>query len=202
MNNSRSKILKLIVLIGVILLLVILSIELFPLFQNLTTPEGREELKYTLEDMGWKGIVALIGLMIAQVLLAMLPGEPIELLAGICYGPVWGTLVILIGALLSTLLIFFSVRKFGRSFIYTFANKEKIEKLENSKWFKNHKKLEIMFLILFLLPGTPKDLLVYIGGLLPVNPKRFILISTVARIPAILALTILGHGIIEYIIGI
>lgn len=103
---------------------------------------------------------------------------------------------------MSTLLIFFSVRKFGRNFIYTFTSKEKIEKLENSKWFKNQKKLEIIFLILFLLPGTPKDLLVYIGGLLPVNPIRFILISTIARIPAILALTILGHGIIEYIITI
>lgn len=105
------------------------------------------------------------------------------------------------GAFLSTLLIFFSVRKFGRSFIYTFANKEKIEKLENSKWFKNPKRLEVIFLVLFLLPGTPKDLLVYIGGLLPVNSIRFILISTIARIPAILALTLLGHGIVEYVIA-
>ena len=86
------------------------------------------------------------------------------------------------------MIIFFSIRKFGRSFIYTFANKEKIEKLENSKWFKNPKRLEIIFLILFLLPGTPKDLLVYVGGLLPVNPTRFILISTIARIPAIATL--------------
>lgn len=202
MSKKEYKILKLIVLISVILLLVILSIELFPLFQNLTTPEGREKIKYTIEEMGWEGVIALIGLMIAQVLLAMLPGEPIEILAGMCYGPVWGTIVVVIGAFLSTLLIFFSVRKFGRNFIYTFAKKEKIEKLEESKWFRNPKKLEIIFLILFLLPGTPKDLLVYIGGLLPVDPKRFVIISTVARIPAILALTILGHGIIEYIIGI
>ena len=62
MNKNKSKILKLIILIAVILLLVILSIELFPLFQNLTTPEGREEIEYTLEDMGWQGVFALIGL--------------------------------------------------------------------------------------------------------------------------------------------
>lgn len=202
MNNKSSKILKLIVLIAVILLLVILSIELLPLFKNITTPEGRQEIEYRLEEMGWKGVFALIGLMIAQVLLAILPGEPVELLAGMCYGPVWGTIVIVIGAFLSTVLIFFSVRKFGRNFIYTFTSKEKIEKLENSKTFKNPKKLEIIFLILFLLPGTPKDLLVYVGGLLPVNPTRFVIISTVARIPAILVLTVLGHSIIEYIIGL
>lgn len=102
---------------------------------------------------------------------------------------------------MSTVLIFFSVRKFGRNFIYTFTNKEKIEKLEKSKWFSNPKKLEIIFLILYLLPGMPKDLLVYIGGLLPVNPTRFIIISTFARLPAIIALTALGHGIMEFIIA-
>lgn len=96
MKNSRSKILKLIILIAVILLLVILSIELLPLFQNLTTPEGREKIEYTLEDMGWQGVFALIGLMIAQVLVPFLPGEPVELIAGVCYGPVWGTVLIII----------------------------------------------------------------------------------------------------------
>ena len=202
MSSNSSKVLKIITLIAIILLLVILSIELLPLFKNLITPEGREEIEYTLEDMGWKGVFALIGLMIAQVLLAILPGEPVELLSGMCYGPVWGTVLVLIGAFLSTVLIFLSVRKFGRNFIYTFANKEKIEKLEKSKWFSNPKKLELIFLVLYLLPGTPKDLLVYIGGLLPVNPIRFVLISTFARLPAIIALTVLGHGLIEYIITI
>lgn len=200
MSEKKSKILKIIILIVVILLLILLSIELCPLFKNLTTPEGRKEVESIIEDMGWKGVLAIIGLMIAQVLLAILPGEPVELLAGVCYGPLWGTILVVIGAFLSTLIIFFAVRKFGRDFIYTFTSKEKIEKLENSKWFSNTKRLEIIFLILFLLPGTPKDLLVYIGGLFPVKPTRFILISTLARIPAILALTILGHGIIEYVI--
>lgn len=202
MSDKSSKVIKLIVLIAVILLLVILSIELLPLFKDLTTPEGRQQIQCTIENMGWRGVFALIGLMIAQVLLAILPGEPVEILAGVCYGPFWGTILVVIGAFLSTLIIFFSVRKFGRNFIYTFSSKEKIEKLENSKWFKNPEKIEIIFFILFLLPGTPKDLLVYLGGLLPVNSTRFIVVSTIARIPAILALTILGHGVIEYIINI
>lgn len=201
MNEKKSKILKIIILIAVILLLVILSIELFPLFKNLTTVEGRQELEQTIEGMGWKGIFAILGLMIAQILLAVLPGEPVELLAGICYGPLWGTVIVVIGAFLSTIIIFFSVRKFGRDFIYTFTSKEKIEKLENSKWFKEPKRIEIIFFILFLLPGTPKDLLVYIGGLFPVKPMRFILISTIARIPAILALTVLGHGLMGFLIS-
>ena len=53
----------------------------------------------------------------------------------------------------------------------------------------------IMF-ILYLLPGTPKDLLVYIAGLLPIKPRRFIIISTLARIPSIVSSTYAGEKIL------
>ena len=46
--------------------------------------------------------------------------------------------------------------------------------------------------ILFFIPGTPKDLLVYIGGLLPIKTSRFILISTFARFPSVISSTIAG----------
>ena len=52
-------------------------------------------------------------------------------------------------------------------------------------------------IILFLIPGTPKDLLVYIAGLLPIKPLRFILISTFARFPSVISSTIAGANIIE-----
>ena len=102
----------------------------------------------------------------------------------------------MLGAFISTIIIFFAVRKFGRGFIYSFTSKEKIEELEKSKWFKNKKKIEIILFILFFIPGTPKDLLVYIGGLLPVKPVRFILISTFARFPSIISSTIAGSNLV------
>lgn len=197
MSEKKSKIIKIIVLIAVILLIVLLSVELLPLFKNIATTEGRIEFKETIEGLGPKGVFVILGLMVAQVLLAVLPGEPVQLLAGMCYGPIWGTAVIILGAFISTTIVFFAVRKFGRSFIYSFADKEKIEKLEKSKWFSNEKKLEIIFLILFLIPGTPKDLFVFIAGILPVKPIRFILISTFARLPAIISSSIIGDHIVD-----
>ena len=70
------------------------------------------------------------------------------------------------------------VRKLGKKFVYDFCDEEKVKKIENSKIFKNPKKIEWIMIILFLIPGTPKDLLVYIAALLPINPLRFIIIST------------------------
>lgn len=52
-------------------------------------------------------------------------------------------------------------------------------------------------IILFIIPGTPKDLLVYIGGLLPIKPLRFILISTFARFPSVISSTIVGSKLVE-----
>jgi uncharacterized membrane protein YdjX (TVP38/TMEM64 family) len=127
----------------------------------------------------------------------VLPGQPVEMVAGMCYGTVGGLAVVTIGAFISSSIIFFLVRKFGRRFIYTFVSQEKIENLEKSKWFNNPKKIEIVFLILFLIPGMPKDLLVYIGGIMPVKALNFILISTFARIPAVLAVTTIGGNLLD-----
>lgn len=43
--------------------------------------------------------------------------------------------------------------------------------------------------------GTPKDLLVYIAGLLQIKPLRFILISTIARFPSVISSTLAGANL-------
>ena len=78
--------------------------------------------------------------------------------------------------------------------LYAFNNTFS-EKIQNSKLFQNPKKIEMIMLILFLIPGTPKDLLVYIAGLLPIKPLRFILISTFGRIPSVISSTLAGANI-------
>lgn len=112
------------------------------------------------------------------------------------YGPIGGMCVIFAGAFISSCAIFFAVRKFGRSFLYSFVSKEKIEKLENSKMFSNPKKIYTILFILFLIPGTPKDLFVYLAGLLPIKPVKFLLISTFARFPSIISSTIAGSSLV------
>ena len=112
------------------------------------------------------------------------------------YGAIGGLIIVFLGAFVSSFIIFFAVRKFGRNFIYAFVSKEKIEKIEKNKIFSNQKRLDLILFVLFLIPGTPKDLLVYIGGLLPIKPMKFLLISTFARFPSIVSSTIAGSNLI------
>ena len=50
-------------------------------------------------------------------------------------------------------------------------------------YWENISALSFLFL-LFFIPGTPKDVLIYLGPFLPVRPHAFFLISTLARIPS------------------
>lgn len=194
---NKIKILKIITLIVMVAILLIATIHMVPIIKQLNTSEGQIQFKERIEQAGMIGPLIILGLEIAQVLLAVLPGEPIEMLAGICFGPLWGSVLLMISVFIITCIIYFLVKKYGRKFIYEFFPKEKVNKLENSKLFKDEKKIEMVMIILFLIPATPKDLLVYIGGLLPIKSSRFILISTLLRIPSIISSTIVGNNILE-----
>lgn len=193
--SKKSKILKLILFIFVIIVLIVVTFYMFPVIKNLSTTEGQLKFKEKIENLGFLGILVLFGLQIAQIFLIIIPGEPIEILAGMCYGGLGGFIFIITSCALISAMIIFLVRKLGRNFVYDFCSKERIEKIENSKIFKNQKTTELIMLILFLIPGTPKDLLVYIAALLPIHPVRFIIISSIARIPSIVSSTIAGENL-------
>lgn len=191
-SKNKVKIFKIILAILVLVVFIGMIIYLFPVMKNLSTIEGQIEFKEKVEDSGMLGILSLFGLQVAQIFLIIVPGEPIEILAGMCYGGLWGTVFIMVSATIISTTIYLLVRKFGRKFVYGFCNKEKVAKIENSKLFQNPKKIEFIMLILFLIPGTPKDLLVYVAGLLPIKPLKFILISTFARFPSVITSTLAG----------
>lgn len=196
MQSKKVKMLKIIMLVLFILIMVLLTVKLIPIFKSISTEQGRMDFKKEIESLGYEGIFIIVGLMVVQIFLPILPGEPVEILAGMSYGAIGGLIVIFLGAFLSSFIIFFAVRKFGRNFIYSFISKEKVEKLEKSKLFSNPKKLDTILFIMFFIPGTPKDLFVYISGLLPIKPTKFLMISTFARFPSIISSTIAGSNLV------
>lgn len=194
-QEKKLKIFKIILMILVLAICIGMIIYLFPVMKNLSTTEGQIAFKEKVNNSGILGLLSLFGLQVAQIFLVVIPGEPIEILAGMCYGGLWGTVFILASVLIISTVIFFMVRKLGKKFVCDFCDEKKIEKIENSKLFQNPKKIELIMLILFLIPGTPKDLLTYIGGLLPIKPIHFILISTLARIPSVISSTLAGESL-------
>lgn len=196
-RKSKIKLFKIILAILVGIIIIGVTIYLFPVMKKLTTIEGQLEFEKRVNESGIIGMLMLFGLQVAQVFLIILPGEPIEILAGMCYGGIGGTIFITISVAIITTIIFFLVKKLGKRFVYDIYDEEKIKKIEQSKLFKNPKKIEWIMIILFIIPGTPKDLLVYISGLLPINPIKMILISTFARLPSVVSSTFAGEKLMQ-----
>ncbi len=194
-SKTKIKLFKIFILIIALAICIGITIYLFPVMKNLSTQEGQIAFKQKIGSSGVWGIITLFALQLAQIFLFIIPGEPIEILAGMCYGGLWGTLFIMISCAIISSFIFWLVRKFGTKLIYEFCDKEKVKKIENNKLYKDSARIEFIVFILFLIPGTPKDLLTWVSGILPIKLYRFIVITTIARIPSIITSTLAGSNI-------
>ena len=139
----------------------------------------------------WSRLI-FVGMIVLQVIVALIPGEPLELAAGYAFGAVEGTLLCSAGILLGSLIVFSLVRKFGTKLVEIFFSAEKLSKL---KFLKYSKKRNILIFIVFLIPGTPKDLLCYFAGLTDIKISMWILITIVARAPSIITSTMSGGAL-------
>lgn len=194
---KKRKIINVVIITIVITIFILAIAYLAPIMKDISTKEGQLTFKEKIDNLGILGFLLLFILELAQIFLVIIPGEPLEILTGMCYGSIGGTIFITTSVFITTAIIFLAVRKYGKKLVYESFDKKKVDKLENNKILKNPKKVELIMIILFLIPGTPKDLLVYIGGLLPIKPLRFILISTFARFPSVISSTLAGSGIVN-----
>ena len=140
------------------------------------------------------GRLAFIGMVIFQIIVAIIPGEPLEIGAGYAFGAVEGTILCpdRCGA--------------GRSYCgaagtgatalswwRSFSPKEKIMSL---RFMQDSRRLELLVFIVFTIPGTPKDLLLRSRADQPADAGLAV-ISLVARIPSIITSTIGGNALGE-----
>lgn len=145
------------------------------------TARNPEEFRRWIDSMGVWGKLGYVGICFLQVLVAIIPGGPIEVAGGYAFGHLEATVLSTIGLGLGSCAVFFLVRKFGIKLLEVFFSLEKIEEL----WFlKTNSRRDLIILLLFLVPGTPKDLLCFFCGLTDMPFWIFFLIAVFARIPA------------------
>ena len=130
--------------------------------------------------------LAMVGINALQVLLAFLPGEPVELASGYAFGFLEGTLLCLVASAVASTTIFAAVRAWGWRVVGLFFDRSHLERFG---WLNNVRKLELVMLIVFLIPGTPKDFLTYFAGLTRMRYLPVLAITTLGRIPSIVTST-------------
>ena len=187
-NTRRRRIISIFCLIAIVILFSLIAYYVgFPLVQEFR--QAPETFRDHVKSYGIWGPLLMMGIMALQVIVAMIPGEPFELAAGFVFGWLQGTVLCLAGSALATALVYLAVRKWGILIVESFFPREKIR---HFSFLENEKKLDLLVFILFLIPGTPKDLLTYLVGLTPMKLSTFLLLTTVARIPSVVSSAITG----------
>jgi len=139
----------------------------------------------------WSAVVFML-FQLLKVVIAVIPGEPVQIAGGYIFGTFWGTVYSTVGITVGYIIVFTCVKLFGFPLVKTFVSKKEFEKFST---LINSPKLETTIFLLFLIPGIPKDILVYIAGLTPIRPVVFFIIITFARFPAMLGSSYIGAKI-------
>ena len=179
---------------GGLCLFLLLSLLIFwfagrPLIRFAQEPE---RFRQWVDQQGLWAHVLFTGMVILQVIVAVIPGEPLEIAAGYAFGAVEGTLLCVLGTFIGGILVFLLVRRFGLRAVEVFFPPEKLQKL---RFLHNERRLSQWVFFIFVLPGTPQDLLCYFVGLTAMPLRTWVLISAVARLPSIVTSTVGGNAL-------
>lgn len=155
-----------------------------PLLRFLGEPE---QFRAWIEARGLWGVLLFALMNMLQVFVAVIPGGPFSIAAGYAFGPTRGILICLAATSLASLLILLLVQRFGAPVVRYLSGKDP----EELKLFQNEKRLGLVMFLIYLVPGSPKDLLCYAAGLSKISAPLWLLINLVGRLPGI-ALTVLG----------
>jgi uncharacterized membrane protein YdjX (TVP38/TMEM64 family) len=160
------------------LLVVVGAFGWTPLRGLLSDPES---LRAVVISWGWWGPLALIGLQVAQVLIAPLPGQVLGLVGGYVYGPWLGTLINMVGTLLGSGLAMWLARRLGRPLVQHFVSSQWLDRLDGLAV----KRGAAVFFLIFLLPFLPDDAACFVAGLSPLPLKELLLLAAIGRLPGV-----------------
>ena len=146
-------------------------------------------LRGWIERLGLWGPMALISLMAAAIVMSPIPSGPIALAAGAIYGPLWGTVFIVAGAELGSVVAFWIARCLGYEAVRNWAE-------NRMPWLaRQHSQTWLMGVVFAsrLMPFISFDAISYAAGLTPLAFWRFALATLAGVIPISFALAYFGE---------
>ena len=191
---TRGDIFKFAGLAAFFVVMALIVALLWPYMHELFEPGGLDRVIEDVRGAGPLGVLILLAMQFLQIVVAFIPGEVVQMAAGMMYGPWLGGLVILVGCVVSAAFIFVVVHRLGAPFVQDMVPTKYLDKF---RAFEETGKLDIVVFILFLIPAMPKDVFTYLVPLTNMPMKKFLVLSNVARIPGILISTYAADGLVD-----
>lgn len=148
----------------------------------------RQAVSAYLDQVGFVGPLVLIGLVGIQVLIPTLPAEPPMIAGGYAYGFLRAFLLSWLVTVAATQLVFLLARRAGRPLVKWFVPGKML-----NKWTRiAGERGVIFFLLAFVIPPVPSDIMVYVAGLSTIGARRFFVANFFGRIPMVALFTLVG----------
>lgn len=191
---TRGDIFKFGGLIAFFALMVIVFILIWPYIHEAFEPGGLSRVIDDVRNAGPLGFLILLAMQFMQIVVAFIPGEVVQMAAGMMYGPWLGAAVVLLGCIISSAFVFAVVHRLGAPFVRDMVPTKYLDKFNA---FEESGKLSIVVFILFLIPAMPKDTFTYLVPLTNMRMRDFLVLSNVGRIPGIVISTYAANGLVD-----
>ncbi|MCF8024630.1 MAG: VTT domain-containing protein [Desulfobacteraceae bacterium] len=146
-----------------------------------------------IEAWGTAAPAVFIGIQALQVFIAPLPGEISGLIGGYLFGVLKGFIYSSIGLTIGSMINFGLGRVLGKKFVRRLIPEQHLNGLDR---YLMHQGLFII-LVLFVVPGFPKDYMSLFLGVTMVPFRVFAPIATLGRMPGTLMLSLQGKFLFE-----
>jgi uncharacterized membrane protein YdjX (TVP38/TMEM64 family) len=175
-------------LIAVIVLAVAVRHNLWTFFTS------TEDIQAWIAGYGAVAPLIYIGVQVFQVVIFIVPGEITQFVAGYLFGIFPGTVYSLIGITIGSAIDFGLARLLGRAFVEGVFGAERVARFDT---FTENKRPQTAFFLLFVIPGIPKDILIYVAGISRLRFWMFLFVSMAGRLPGIVGSALIGSSAAE-----
>lgn len=181
----------------VVLLLIMVGIPIILVIVAKDTLMNREYLSALPQRLAEHRNIAFIVLVLlqtAQIVCSFLPGQPIQFASSYLYGLIGGYIITILGAVIGCVITYLLADFLGRDALHLLFGQERVndyvEKLNSGRAYT-------IILLIYLIPGIPKDMVSYVAGISDIKLGPFLVVSTIGRTPGVIESLLVGIFLAE-----
>ena len=196
-NDRKTKVVTGILIIPVIFLLglFLFTGENVEIIRTVFTADlSNEQIQEMLANIGWRGYITVAILAMLQVIIAVLPAEPVQVVAGLTFGFPIGLAACLAGVIVGNSIIYFMYKVFGDKIRKYFDKKLDIDMDSAGRTGK----VTAVIFLLYFLPAIPYGMICFLAATMQMKYPRFILVTTLGALPSVCIGVGLGHIALEF----
>ena len=165
---------------------------------SVLTSDDEERVQKWVSGFGWLGPIVLVLAMIAQMFLLVVPSILLMVVSVLAYGPIWGSVIIIVSVYAASTVGYFIGSYFGDTIVKRIIGKKSEKKV--ASFLDDYGFWAVI--VTRLNPFLSNDAISFVGGLLRMGYWKFMGATLVGIAPLTAFIAIFGKSIDELKMGL